>query len=343
MRLLILGGTAWLGRTIAQTALQAGHHVTCLARGSEGARGSVPGGGEVPDGAELVRADRDRDDALDPVRDARWDAVIDVATQPGHVRRSVRDLEPVAGRCVYVSTGSVYAEDDQPGADEDARLLEPLQADRMETMEQYGQAKAACEQAVLEGFGPQRSAIVRAGLIGGPGDHTGRTGYWPLRAARPSNPDGSLLVPDAPALPTALIDVRDLAAWIVRLAEGHAQGIFNTDGHPVPFPEHIELARRAAGHTGTVVTVAEDWLVEQGIGQWAGPRSLPLWIADPSLYGMNERSIQRALATGLSLRPLSETLADSLAWNLQHDAPTVMRAGLTDEEERALLDAWSQR
>lgn len=326
MRFLVLGGTAWLGHAVTETAVRAGHRVTCLARGTG-----------VPAGAARVQADRDDDDALAGVASSRWDAVIDVARQPGHVRRAVRDLEPVSDRFVFVSTCNVYASQAEIGADEDAALLEPLRDDAMGSPEDYGAAKVACEQAVLDAFGPDRAAIVRAGLIGGPGDPSGRTGYWPLRFARPSNPEQRVLVPDAPELPTAVIDVRDLADWLVRLAEGAAQGVFNATGDPVPFPEHVETARSVAGHIGPLVLVGRDRLAEQGVAEWSGPRSFPLWLADRSWYGMNARSNARARAAGLTLRPLADTLADALARDLDRLTDVARGAGLTDEDERELL------
>jgi len=328
MRILLLGGTAWLGQTIAASAVRDGHETVCVARGTA-----------VPDGAALVRADRDQDDALSSVRTEHWDAVIDVSRQPGQVRRAVRDLAPVADRFVFVSTCSVYAAHAEIGADEDAELLEPLTHDEMRSMEDYGPAKVACERAVLETFEPSRSAIVRPGLIGGPGDPSGRTTYWPMRFARPSNDHGRVVVPDAPDLPTAIIDVRDLAGWLVRLAEGAATGVFNALGDAVPFPTHIEIARSVAGHTGPLTAATSTQLAEHDVQEWAGPRSLPLWLADRSWYGMNARSIARALAAGLVLRPLSDTLEDSLAWGLEHFIPVAHGAGLTNEDERELLAA----
>lgn len=326
MRFLILGGTAWLGRAVAEAAIRLGHEVTCVARGSA-----------VPAGASLVRADRDDDDALFEVASSRWDAVIDVARQPGHVRRAVRDLEPVADRFVFVSSCNVYSSQAEVGADEDAVLMDPLGADAMGSPDDYGAAKVACEQAVLAGFGSRRSAIARAGLIGGPGDPSGRTGYWALRFAQPSNPEHRVLVPEVPELPTAVIDVRDLADWLLRLAEGEAHGIFNAVGEPVLFPAHIEAARATAGHTGPLVLASEGWLAKQGVAEWSGPRSLPLWLSDRSWYGMNTRSNVRARKAGLMIRSLPETLADSLAWDLEHDGGVTRRAGLTDEDERELL------
>lgn len=175
MRLLILGGTAWLGRHVAEAALAAGHQVTCLARGSSG---------PAPDGAALLKADRDAGDAYMPVQTSTWDAVVDVSRQPGQVHRAAQALAGSCGHFVFVSSISVYADHSQPGQDESAPLLPALEADVMADMSVYGSAKVACERHVVDTVGTTRSLIVRPGLIGGPGDTTDRTGYWPLRFAR---------------------------------------------------------------------------------------------------------------------------------------------------------------
>lgn len=209
MDILVLGGTGWLGGEMVREALRRGHDVTCLARGS----------GPAPEGAHLVRADRDEPQALAPVAGRRWDAVVDVTDQPGRVREAVRELR--TAHWVYVSSASVYAESREVDRSEDAPVLEPLAADRYEDMGDYGAAKLACERAILTGGTP--AAVVRAGLIGGPGDESGRSGYWPWRFAHPSGPD--VLVPDDPDLPTALVDVRDLARWLVAVAETGTAGV----------------------------------------------------------------------------------------------------------------------
>lgn len=286
-----------------------------------------------------MQADRDDPGALAAVTASRWDAVIDVARQPWHVRRAVHDLAPVADRYVFVSSVSVHASQEEAGADETAPLLAPLHAGRMSSPEDHGSAKVACEQAVLAGFGPRRTMVIRPGLIGGPGDPSGRTGYWGLRFARPSNPGRRVLVPDAPELPTSLIDVRDLAEWIVRLVEQMSHGTFNAVGDPRPFPEHIDTARQVAGHVGPIALATQDWLLGHGVAQCSGARSLRLWLVDRSWYGMNARSNARARAAGLEIRPLSETLADSLRRDLDHSALPGRGAGLTDDEERELLTA----
>jgi 2'-hydroxyisoflavone reductase len=330
MRLLVLGGTAWLGRCIATTAFDRGHQVTALARGDSG---------DPPEGAEFVRADRDQPDAYDEVIRSEWDAVVDVSRQPGQVRGAVAALAGRAGRFVFISSTSAYAAHGTPGDDENAALLPPLDGDVMETMATYGEAKVACEQDVRAAFGPDRSLVIRVGLIGGPGDIFGRTGYWPLRFARPVADDGTVLVPDAPALPTQVIDVRDLAAWVVDAGAAGLSGTFNAVGETIPLPDHLALARSVASHSGPVVLVDQDWLLAHDVEPWMGERSLPLWLPLPDYAGFSARDGSAARAAGLVTRPLTDTLADTLAWELASGPDRPRRAGLTAEEERRLLAA----
>ncbi|MCL2595632.1 MAG: NAD-dependent epimerase/dehydratase family protein [Promicromonosporaceae bacterium] len=332
MRFLILGGTGWLGGNVARDAVTAGHEVVCVARGSG-----------VPSGARLVNADRNLDDALAPLAATAWDAVVDIASEPGHVRRAVRDLASVARNYVYVSTCSVYPSLAAFGIAEDAPLHSPLVDDAVtDWSQQYGPAKVACETAVRAAFGPNRSVIVRPGLIGGPGDKTGRSTYWPLRFARSSGIPAKVLIPDIPDLPTSVIDVRDLAAWLVRLAEGGTSGIFNAAGESIPLRQHLTAAQEVAGYRGEVVAASSRWLANNGLQQWAGSRSLPLWLHDNDLRGIGALSSQRALAAGLVRRPLADTLADTLAWGLAQHLPTANGSGLTDAEERDLLASLPQ-
>jgi len=328
MRLLILGGTNFVGHATATDALARGHDVTCLARGTRGG---------PPDGARHVVADRGSAGAYDAVAGERWDAVVDVATQPGHVRSAVAALSGTTERWLYVSTISVYADHSVAGADESAEVLEPLAADAMASMEDYGHAKVACERAVVGALGADRSLVARAGLIGGPGDLSGRTGYWPWRFAHPATEDGSVLVPSDPDCRTAFIDARDLAAWLVRSAEDGTTGVFDVVTNSAPLSEHLAAAREVAGHTGPLVEVGPHWLEEHEVAQWYGPRSLPLWVGPEDSPGLASRPTARALAAGLTARPLAETLADVLAWEREREQPH--GAGLTDEEERELVRA----
>ncbi|WP_256041355.1 NAD-dependent epimerase/dehydratase family protein [Cryobacterium sp. SO1] len=328
MRFLILGGTAWLGSTIATAAMHHGHRVTCLARGESG---------QVPAGIRFVRGDRSRPDAYAEVASEGWDVVVDVSRQPGQVADAVQALGERAASYTFVSSGNVYADAATPGQDERGKLLEALPGDVIESMESYGEAKVACEDRVLAGFGADRSLIVRSGLIGGPGDLSDRSGYWPLRFREPAGADGSVLVPDTPGLLTQLIDVRDLAEWIVDAGEDGTTGIFNATGETVTLAEHLSVARAVAGHTGPIVGAAAHWLLDHEVGPWSGPRSLPLWLPLPDYAGFNARDGAAARAAGLVTRPLAQTLADTLRWERLRVPEGPRRAGLADADELALL------
>jgi nucleoside-diphosphate-sugar epimerase len=321
MRLLVLGGTAWLGRTVAEEALARGHDVTCLARGSA----------QPPMGARFVAADRDLDDGLSAVAGQDWDAVLDVARHPGHVRRAVRDLR--TPHRVLVSTGNVYADFSTLEQDEDAPTRQPLSDDHMASMEVYGEAKVACEDAVRSST--SSATIVRSGLIGGPGDRSGRTGYWPWRFAHPVSE--GVVVPDDPAFPCAVIDVRDLASWLVTATEGGLDGTFNATGPTTTLGEVLATSAVVSGSSARPRPVAPERLRELGVQGWMGPTSLPLWIDDPDLRGFATMDTTRAGAEGLVVRPLEETLRDVLAYEEVREVPR--GAGLTDDEERALLAA----
>ena len=329
MRILILGGTAWLGRHLVEAARAKGHDVACLARGTSAT---------VPRGARLVRADRTLPNAYDQVLDQRWDAVIDVARQPGQVRNAALALAKRASTYVFISSASVYADHATPCQDESAALLPPLQADVMEDMNSYGQAKVACEQQVLAAFGEERSLIVRPGLIGGPGDESDRTGYWPLRFAKAAGSDRPVLIPDEPGLSTQVIDARDLARWVVDRACAGEVGTFNATGEAIGLPEHLALARHVGGHRGRVVSAGSAWLAKQGVTPWMGEKSLPLWLPMPEYAGFSTRDSSAAVKAGLSRRSLEATLRDTLDWELSRaPAPAGRRAGLSDADEALLL------
>lgn len=321
MRMLVLGGTAWLGRTVAQEALRRGHEVTCLARGSA----------EPPAGATFVAADRDLDDGLAAVADERWDAVVDVTRHPGHARRAVRDL--TTGHRVLVSTGNVYAAFDALEQPEDSPVREPLDGEVMESMEVYGEAKVACENAVRGADGT--ATIVRSGLIGGPGDWSGRTGYWPWRFAHPVG--DRVVVPDELDFPCAVIDVRDLAAWLVTTAEQGLDGTFNATGPTTPLAEVLAVAAQVAGSSATPLPVDRSRLAELGVSAWMGPASLPLWIDDADWRGFATMGTARAREAGLTTRPLDVTLGDTLAFEETRTVPRA--AGLGDDDERRVQEA----
>lgn len=319
---LILGGTGWLSRRIAERWLDAGASVTCLARG----------GRDAPYGARLVTADRAEPGAYDAVADREWDEVVDISSRPEQVAAAVAALAGTAKHWTYVSSLSVYADNDEAGADESAALAEPAEPDAEEY--DYSRAKAACEASVHGAF-PHRDAIVRPGLIVGPGDPTDRFGYWVARFALAG--EEPVLVPEAEGAMAQVIDVDDLAEFIVSLGRERWTGEANTIGDPLPLAELLGLAREVAGHTGDVVTARDEWLLDRDVAHWAGPRSLPLWLpGDMPGFATRTNLVYRLL--GGRIRAVRETLERTLADERERGLDRERTTGLTRAEELALLD-----
>ena len=319
-KVLVLGGTSWLGGQIAHHAVMRGHDVTCLARGESG---------EAPPAATFVQSDRDDPSAYDQVVDHRWDMAIDVSRQPGHVRSAVEVLGGTTSHWTLVSTGSVYADQSGP-LTEVSPLLDPLDDD-VAGPETYGEGKVACEEIVRS---LPHHLVVRVGLIGGPGDRSDRLGYYVARFAQAG--DEPVLVPDVAHQPMQVIDVRDLAQWIVEAAEAKVTGIVHGAGERTTVGDLVRLSADAADFTGEQVLAGEDWLREHDVEEWMGPRSLPLWLPS-SHYGMGLMDDTRSLEHGLVRRPLADTLIDTLAYEKEQGLDRERKAGLSRSDELELI------
>ena len=317
MKLLVLGGTKFLGRGVVDAALAGGHEVTLFNRGKTNP-------GLYPE-AEPLHGDLAEN--LDALRGRAWDAVVDLdPTQlPRHTRSRAELLAESVGHYVFVSTISVYADASKP-LDESSPLLEPPdpEPDAFDA-ELYGNLKVGSERAVQDVFG-ERCAIVRPGLIAGPYDPTDRFTYWPRRLAE----GGDVLAPGDPAQPVQLIDARDLGDFLVRVAERRIAGVFNATGPAEPLTLGETLERIAPPGT-SLVWVDDETLLEAGVGPWM---ELPLWLPGDEYAGMLAADVSRAVAAGLVFRPLEDTARDTLAWSREAGE---QRPTLTRTRERELL------
>jgi nucleoside-diphosphate-sugar epimerase len=326
--LLVLGGTSWLGGAVARHALARGHRVTCLARGESGT---------PPDGVSWVRADRAAAGAYTEVAARDWNAVLDDSWQPDLVRSALSALTERVGHWLYVSSCSVYADDSVPGEAEDAALHPAHQGAGVVPREAYGPAKVACEEAVVAAMGPEHSALVRAGLICGYGDRSDRFGYWPARVDRAVDGD-PVLVPPRDA-PLQVIDVEDLAAWLVHLAEDRVPGAFNALGDVSTVGAVLDACEAATGRRPSYVEVEDGWLAEHEVNPWMGPESLPLWLPQSEYAGFMTRRNDAARAAGLTLRPVRDTVSSALAWERERGLERDRQAGLTPSHEAELVAA----
>jgi len=314
MRLLVLGGTKFLGRHTVEAALARGDEVTIFTRGQTNP--------DLFPEVEKLRGDRDGD--LGALEGRTWDAVIDPSCfVPRIARQSAELLRDAVGRYVFVSTISVYDDFSKP-LDESSPLAELEDLDTEEVMEHYGALKAACERVFDEVYG-DRVTHVRAGLIVGPFDGTDRFTYWPRRLAE----GGDVLAPGNPDAPVQFVDARDLAAFMLLLAERGPGGPVNATGpeRRLTMGEFLERIRGDA----TLHWVDDQTVLDAGVDPWM---ELPIWIPGKEWAGLQQADISRALAAGLTFRPLEETARDTLAWSLEagEQRPTLAR-----DKERSIL------
>lgn len=320
MRVLILGGTRFLGRAITDAALGRGDTVTLFNRGK-----SNPG---LYPGVETVTGDRAED--LSALDGREWDAVIDVAGyDPRVVRRSAEAFAKRAGRYAFVSTVSVYASQNTTAAQLEGAPVAQPRPGATSLEETYGPNKALCEQVVQDVYG-DRALIGRPGLITGPHDPTDRVPYWPRRIAR----GGRVLAPGDPAGLVQFIDARDLAAFVTDACHAGTAGVFNVTGTPLPFGMLIDLCKTATYSDAEPVWIPTERLVAAGVDPGMG---IPLWVGEPGYDAFNNVDSSRAAAAGLVCRPEVDTLRDTLAWDLARGGPAPGAEGLSAAAEERLL------
>ncbi len=336
MRLLILGGTVFLGRAVVDAATEAGVEVTLVNRGRTNP-------GLYPDLENLV-ADRNED--LRCLRGRSFDAVVDTSGYfPRQVRSVVEALEGNIGHYTFVSSVDVYADQSVPAADEDGDLATVTGLSDEESDDNYGGFKALCE-ATLDRHLPGRAHHVRTGLIVGPHDESGRFTYWVKRIAD----GGAVLAPGPRNQPVQFIDAADLARWMLHAADHHIVGPINATGTPgsMTLESVLDDINSVTGGHGQLEWVDEDFLFENGVKPW---NDLPLWLppkAIPSHAGYLSRSNAKALELGLELRPLTDTIAAIKADLPPSDVPSEPAAtkpapGLEPAEEFELLAKWNTK
>jgi 2'-hydroxyisoflavone reductase len=336
-RLLILGGTGFLGPQLVEAARARGHTVTLFNRGKT--RPHL-----FPD-VEKLHGDRDpkNGEGLKVLEGRKWDAVIDTSGYvPRVVRASAELLAPNVDHYVFISTISVYKELPRPGMDEDSPLATVDDPTNENVREHYGALKALCEQAAEAAF-PGRTTHIRPGLIVGPDDPTQRFTYWPVRVAQ----GGEVLAPGDGSDPAQFIDVRDLAEWTILAIENRDLGIFNAVGPAsrLTMRELLDACQQASGSNATFTWADTAFLEQQKVRPWM---DMPVWIpSGGEMAGMSSVSNARAVARGLKFRPVVDTARDTLTWfngqTPERQAELRKRAGLPPEREREVLAAWHQQ
>ena len=327
MKLLVLGGTLFLGKHLVESALTRGHEVTLFNRGQHN-----------PDiFPEVEKLQGNRDGNMVALKGRTWDAVLDTSGYvPRIVGASANLLAGSANLYMFISTISVYADFTSPNFDENYKLgtIEDETIEEI-TGESYGPLKVLCEKAVQEAF-PGKTLIVRPGLIVGPDDPTDRFTYWPRRVAQ----GGEVLAPGDGNDPVQVIDVRDLADWTIRMVEANQTGIYQATGpdYTLTMKNMVEQCVETTGSGADLTWVSTKFLNEKGIKPWA---DMPSWIpADSKMAYMQTADCRKAIEAGLTFRPLSETILDTLSWLVTRPGGPELKAGIKRDRETELLQEW---
>jgi 2'-hydroxyisoflavone reductase len=335
LRVLILGGTQFVGVHLTQMARQRGHVVTLFHRGQTN-----------PDWfPEIERLKGDRDGGLESLRGRTWDAVIDTSAYiPRHARITSELLAPCIRRYLFVSTILVYADFVRPNDEDSVLAALPDRDVEHVDLNTYGPLKVACERVLHEVIG-ERLTVVRPGYIAGPYDHTDRFTYWPARAAR----GGDMIAPGTPDNPMQIIDVRDMARFVLDALENDLSGTFNlvrppglTIGRVID--ASVEVARSLAGPSTALRPI---WIAADFLGRYTsvsiGANDFPLWHPPTgSLAGFAQVSAVKALKAGLAITPIGTTVHDCLSWHLARPGHPCPQAGISPDREQEILAAWRQ-
>jgi 2'-hydroxyisoflavone reductase len=328
LQILILGGTGFIGPHIVAYSIARGHTVTLFNRGK-----THP---ELFPDLEKLRGDRDG--KLDALKGRKWDAVVDTSGYvPRIVKMSADLLAPEVKQYVFISSISVYPDDVKPGANEQTAVQELKEPGSEEVRKHYGALKALCEKAVEQSM-PGRATTLRPGLIVGPGDPTDRYTYWPVRIDR----GGEALAPGTGDDPVQYVDARDLSAFVVKVIEDSAMGIYNATGPEKPLPMKVMLdsSRKASANPATLTWVPESFLEEHKVTPWD---DMPVWTGKEA--GFSQIDCKKATAKGLKFRSADEVARDTLAWwkTLPEERRAKLRAGLSPDREKEVLAAWKAK
>ena len=328
LKILILGGTGFLGPHLVERARGRGHTLTLFNRGKTHAE-LFP---------ELEKLRGDRKDDLKSLKGRKWDACIDdTGYLPKHVTATAELLAPNLKHYLFVSSISVFPEDVKPGADESYPVQPLTEPDTTEVDKHYGALKAACERAA-ESAMPGRTTNIRPGLIVGPGDNTDRYTYWPVRLDR----GGEALAPGSGNDPVQYIDVRDLAAFMIHTVEANLTGTFNCPGpeRRLTMKELLVACAKASPNPAKLVWVDEKFLEKEKVSAWS---DMPVWTGSES--GFSQLSNSKATKAGLAFRSAEETAKDTLAWwkGLPEQRRKKLYAGIAPEREREVLAKWAAK